>query len=108
MKYPIYFIAAMIATGLSCSNEPEMQNGYQFGDLTTIGLRDMAKIEKLREIYCADTSSPLNPGRMLAKRALIMAIQTKIPLYPEEGICLDLGKVFAPTGSEKNLLPEEQ
>ena len=87
MKHLLIITALILASGASC-NEPEMADGYNFGDISKIALRDYQRVVKLRNDYCQLTTD--NPRYHIAKNLAIQAIRIYAPAYPAEGICTDL------------------
>lgn len=77
----------ILLNGAAC-NEPEMSDGYQFGDITRIGARDFQKIVVLRNQYCVMDKN--DPTAHIAREIALTAIRAYAPAYPPDGICSDL------------------
>ncbi len=62
----------------------EQDDGYQFGDISRMTKRELAKLHQASINYCAATSNSLT------KKAALLVIQAKLPGYPDDGICTHL------------------
>ena len=83
---------AMVLTGASCG--PELDDGYQFGDLTRMTIRDINRVIEARDKYCAYTGA--DSKRRFLRKAAVLAIRAYAPGYPQEGVCTDeFDKVIA-------------
>lgn len=82
MRMKLLLIALLF--WLAGCTTPELADGYQFGDLSKLTARELAKLHDARVAYCDATST------FALKRLAIVIIQTQLPGYPENGICTDL------------------
>jgi hypothetical protein len=63
-----------------CST-PELDDGYQIGDITHIVIREEDKIKQARETYCGNVQDSST------RDAALRLIRLKYPFIPENGIC---------------------
>jgi hypothetical protein len=63
-----------------CST-PELDDGYQIGDITHIVIREEDKIKQARDTYCGNVQDSA------ARDAALRMIRLKYPFIPENGIC---------------------
>ncbi len=84
------FSAVMMLGGPTACTTPELADGYQFGDLSKLTGFELSKLHDARVAYCDSTSSST------LKRLAIAVIQTRLPGYPEHGICSDLLQLLPP------------
>lgn len=80
----------MMLGGPTACTTPELADGYQFGDLSKLTAREISKLHDARVAYCDSTSSST------LKRLAIAVIQTRLPGYPEHGICSNLLQLLPP------------
>jgi len=65
---------------IGCST-PELDNGYQLGDITHIAIREEANIKQAKQDYCDKASGSA------VRDAALRLIRLKYPFIPENGIC---------------------
>jgi hypothetical protein len=83
-KHNVFFAFAMatiMAAPLVGCSAPELDNGYQLGDVTHIVLREEEKIKQAKQTYCDDVADSV------ARDAALRLIRIKYPFIPENGIC---------------------
>jgi hypothetical protein len=79
MKKMLLIIAATLLM-VGCS-VPELDNGYQIGDITHIVIREEDRIKQARETYCGNVQDSAT------RDAALRLIRIKYPFIPENGIC---------------------
>ncbi len=94
LAFWLLLMMPMLLTG--CQTPPELKDGYQFGDISKIALRDIKKISHARDVYCADAST------VILRKAAVITIRSYLPAYPENGICTRLDKVLTDTIAKKD------
>lgn len=75
----LVLLACMLVTG--CKPE-QLEDGYQPGDLTRIGLQKAEQIIRWRNSWC-------HQGNQYSREQLITLIRIYQPEYPVKGICDD-------------------
>jgi hypothetical protein len=83
-KHNVFFAFAMaivIAAPLVGCSTPELEDGYQIGDITHIVIREEDKIKQARDTYCGNVQDSV------ARAAALRLIRLKYPFIPENGIC---------------------
>jgi hypothetical protein len=63
-----------------CST-PELDDGYQLGDVTHIVIREEEKIVQAKQAYCDKAATSV------VRDAALLLIRLKYPFIPENGIC---------------------
>jgi hypothetical protein len=81
---PIIVAMSFMAIAASCNN-PELEDGYQLGDISRITMRDINRIIEDRERACNYIGS--DAIKRTLDRAAILAIQHYVPMYPDDGLC---------------------
>lgn len=76
MKTFIVFLLTLFLLGCD-SLDRELDDGYQFGDISKAALSD---VKHLRDAYCIEKDPAI-------KKVIIASIRLKLPGYPEEGMC---------------------
>jgi len=79
MKKMFLIIAATLLM-VGCST-PELDDGYQIGDITHIVIREEDRIKQARETYCGNVQDSA------ARDTALRLIRIKYPFIPENGIC---------------------
>ena len=74
-------VAMAITLMLTACNFDELEDGYQFGDVSHLSARKLADLKQARDDYCTNTD-----GSLLRKAALV-TLRLEFPLIPENGIC---------------------
>jgi hypothetical protein len=85
-KMSVGFALALILpialmSSLTGCTAPELDDGYQIGDITHIVIREEEKIKQARETYCGNVQDSV------ARDAALRVIRIKYPFIPENGIC---------------------
>lgn len=68
----------------SC-NEPEFADGYQFGDVSRVTMRDVNRLIEVRNRACNYIGE--SGTRQVLDKIAIAAIRVYAPAYPADGIC---------------------
>jgi hypothetical protein len=79
MKKVILAFAVLLLI-VGCST-PELDDGYQFGDVTRIAIREEKDIKQAINDYCDKAEDSA------IRQAALAVIRTKYPFVPENGIC---------------------
>jgi hypothetical protein len=78
----VSMVIALLALPLAGCAPQELDDGYQFGDITRMSGRELAELEEARQAYCQNhKDSPL-------RKAALDYIRIQHPEIPENGICL--------------------
>lgn len=85
MMRAFLLLVVLTMTGAACG--PELDDGYQFGDLSLMTLHSLRDISERRERYCAYTGS--DRKRYVLRQAAVLAIRAYVPGYPVDGICTE-------------------
>lgn len=80
-KILIIGLALAATLPLAGCTAPELDDGYQIGDITHIVVREEEKIKQARETYCGNVQDSV------ARDAALRVIRIKYPFIPENGIC---------------------
>jgi hypothetical protein len=70
-----------LAASLTGCSAPELEDGYQLGDVTHIAIREEEKIVQAKRAYCDKAST------FAVRDAALRLIRLKYPFIPENGIC---------------------
>lgn len=72
--------SALVLAG--CQKPEQLQDGYQFGDLSSVGVESLGDAVDLYDRYC-------HQGDQRARHLLLMAVRVVYPDYPGDGLCTD-------------------
>lgn len=70
------------SVALSGCGAEQLEDGYQFGDATSIAVEAAGNAGELRRRWCEG-------GDKVARTVLIGVVRAWLPLYPEGGVCSD-------------------
>jgi uncharacterized lipoprotein YmbA len=76
-----FVMATIMAAVLVGCSTPELEDGYQLGDVTHIVIREEEKIKQAKQTYCDSVTDSI------ARAAALRLIRLKYPFIPENGIC---------------------
>jgi hypothetical protein len=74
-------VAVALLAATACSSPPELEDGYQFGDISHLAVREQKEIKQAVADYCDKTKDSL------IRYAALNIIRLKFPFVPENGIC---------------------
>lgn len=80
MKKIILTIAVSLFL-VACSSPSELEDGYQFGDVTHIAIREEQDIKQAVSDYCDKSKDSI------VRATALRVIRLKYPFVPENGIC---------------------
>lgn len=80
-KHYLLMVAMSMTLVLPACSTPELDNGYQLGDITHIVVREEAKIKQAKQDYCDSAQDSA------IRAAALRVIRLKYPFIPENGIC---------------------
>jgi len=74
-------LLAVLAVPLAACSPPELEDGYQLGDVTHIVIREEDTIIQAKKDYCDKART------FVVRDAALRLIRLKYPFIPENGIC---------------------
>lgn len=71
-------VAALL---VACSSPPELEDGYQVGDITHVAIRKEKDLEQAVKDYCDKANDSI------IRATALRLIRLEYPFIPENGIC---------------------